>query len=202
MSTSAGTKSVGQSLNKQEIVIKETNENLNKAKNIISKLKSTNTEYMQMITNLTNQLKETKSRLAKGDFKNAGEKVITANKCKRLEGAIKEIKARAVQINKELEKYKKQEAIYEQKLNTISGIIRQNTDKLASVNTDLSKMINNTSMRFNMRSSSRKSKSKRKRTINKRCKKGHTRTSPKTGRKLKKCIKKNTVKRRRRKTRR
>ena len=152
-SESSGTKVVGKSLSNQQALIDSTNQKVTRAKQMINQLKERNSQYINKINLLEKELKETKSKLAKGTFVNAGEKVMEQGKEKRLQEALDQLRKRATEINNELKKYKEMANKFEKQLEIINNLIKTNTQKLENVNKNLDDMLKTTQMRFNMRSS-------------------------------------------------
>ena len=102
----SGVDTAGKFLSAQKELLNKTQSKIANAKQTISKLKNKNDEYKSVIGRLEEELKTTKAKLAKGMFKNAGEKVMEQKKEENCEETIKALKNRAVEINKELQKYK------------------------------------------------------------------------------------------------
>jgi len=151
----SGVDTAGKFLSAQKELLNKTQSKIANAKQTISKLKNKNDEYKSVIAKLEEELKTTKAKLAKGMFKNAGEKIIEQKKESGNTQALTDLRKRAAEINKELEKYKEIKSKYEEQLNAVVRDIKSNNERLTKINKDLDTMVVTTKMRFNMRSPTR-----------------------------------------------
>jgi len=177
----SGVDTAGKFLAAQKQLISQTNAKLGRAQQMIKTLKETRQKDKETITNLQKQLQESKSKLAKGNFKNAGQQTIEKGKSERLDKDIKALKDRSVQINKELQKYKELATKYKSQLDSIVKDIRENNGRLQEINKKIDNITNSMkfNMKFNMRSGRRvvrgvkypKRKTKRRRRTKRRMRK-------------------------------